>query len=69
VLERHGPKVLRSVYDLALPVQKLDGLAAKLCEIVEPDDHVVIVPYCPQCRQRWRGVPLDALPDHGWTVA
>ncbi|WP_131770620.1 CRISPR-associated endonuclease Cas2 [Candidatus Protofrankia californiensis] len=50
-LERHGPKVLRSVYDLDLSVGRLDRLAARLTGLVEPDDHIVIVPYCPRCRQ------------------
>ncbi|WP_250281364.1 CRISPR-associated endonuclease Cas2 [Frankia sp. CiP1_Cm_nod2] len=65
-LERHGPKVLRSVYDLDLTASGLDGLATRLAGLVEPDDHIVIVPCCPRCRQWWHGFPLDAVPDHGW---
>ncbi len=67
-LEQYGPKILRSVYDLELPAGRLDSLAARLTELVEPDDHLVVVPHCPHCRLRWHGVPLDAVPDHGWVA-
>ncbi|MDT3440466.1 CRISPR-associated endonuclease Cas2 [Pseudofrankia sp. BMG5.37] len=68
VLERHGPRVLRSVYDVTPPAGAVNRLVERLVEIVEPSDHVVVVPYCPRCRHHWSGAPLNALPGSGWIV-
>ncbi|WP_261553707.1 CRISPR-associated endonuclease Cas2 [Frankia tisae] len=68
LFERYGPKVLRSVYALDLPAARIGRFAATVTETVEPDDHILIVPYCRRCRLRWEGTPLDEVPAGGWVV-
>jgi len=68
VLERYGPRLLHSVYDVTPPSGGVERLLGRIDEIVEPSDHVVAVPYCHRCRHHWRGTLLDVVPRHSWIV-
>jgi CRISPR-associated endonuclease Cas2 len=67
LLERHGPKVLRSAYEIQTG-PRLSGLVARLCDLLEPHDHALVLPVCDRCRQAWWGGPVDAVPAHGWVT-
>jgi CRISPR-associated endonuclease Cas2 len=67
LLERHGPKVLRSAYEIQAG-PRLNGLVARLGDLLEPHDHALVLPVCDRCRQAWWGGPVDAVPAHGWVA-
>ncbi|WP_239331885.1 CRISPR-associated endonuclease Cas2 [Frankia sp. CiP3] len=69
VLERNGPRILRSVYDIEIPAPRLERLTDRLVDLIETGDHVLVLPYCTDCTSSWLGMPMDAPPVNGWIVA
>lgn len=67
-LERHGPRILHSVYDIDVTEDRIGRLTDRLTDIVEAHDHVLVLPYCGDCRSAWSGIPLDAAPANGWVI-
>ncbi|KLL10792.1 MULTISPECIES: CRISPR-associated endonuclease Cas2 [Protofrankia] len=68
VLERHGPRILHSVYDIDVPPALMGRLANRFTGMIERRDHVLVLPYCGSCGSSWAGIPMDAPPAGGWIV-
>ncbi|WP_165485666.1 CRISPR-associated endonuclease Cas2 [Protofrankia symbiont of Coriaria ruscifolia] len=68
VLEKYGPRILHSVYDIDVPSARMGRFTDRLIDMVEPRDHILVLPYCADCRFSWAGMPMDAPPVGGWVV-
>jgi CRISPR-associated endonuclease Cas2 len=68
LLERRGPRIMHSVYDIDVTPSLISKIEDRIVGIVEPRDHILLLPYCGDCSSAWSGVPLDAPPPNGWIV-
>lgn len=68
LLGRYGPRVLRSVYDVAVPDAELSALVAGLRGLLGPADDLLLLPRCASCRQAEAGAALETVPVPGWVA-
>lgn len=67
-LERHGPRVLYSVFTITASPIQVDRLLAGSVDLVGGSGHLLALPYCPDCDVVGVGADLEILSEAGWVV-
>lgn len=70
-LEAAGDRVQKSVFECGLTPSALLALRQRLRKLIDPqEDHILIQPLCPTCRQEmlWQGMPPAPETDLYWIV-